>query len=124
MCQRNRIWHKLWCFVACITKHHTLVTSSCIQIVLILTIFCLKRLINTHCDISRLLVKNCHNRTAVCAKAIFSIGITNLSDSISCYLLDINICICGDLTHNHNKTSCSTCFACNTAHRILLEHCV
>ena len=120
------IRHILLSLVGSITKLKSLVTGTDgIQLILVhVILFLLKRLVNTHSDICGLFVKSCDNCTGICIKTIISIVISDLADRITNDLLDINICLCCDLTHNKYKTCSSSCLACNTAHWVLCHHSV
>ena len=61
------------------------------------------------------------NCTAITVKAILCSVISDLSHSLTNYILKINVRLCRDLTHNNHKPCCTYRFACNTAHRILLK---
>ena len=126
MCQSNWIWHIFFSFICCKTEHHTLVTGTDSRNFLFrhCMFFGFKGFINTHSNICRLLVKRYHYCTCICIETIFTSCITNFSDCISDDILDIDLCIRCDLTHNHNKTCCCTCFASYTAHWILFQHCI
>ena len=122
----DRIWHILLSFIGSITKLKSLVTGTDgIQLILIhAVLFLLKSLVNTHSDICGLFIKSCNNSTCISIKTIISIVISDLTDSITNDLLDINISLSCDLTHNKYKTCSSSSLTCNTAHRILLHHSV
>ena len=120
------IWHILLSLIGSITKLKTLVTGTDgIQLVFIhIVLFLLKSLVNTHSDICGLFVKSCDNCAGICVKTIICIVISDLADRITNDLLDINICLCCDLTHNKYKTCCSSSLTCNTAHWVLCHHSV
>ena len=120
------IWHILLSLIGSITELKSLVTGTDgIQFVLVhIVLFLLKSFVNTHSDICGLFVKSCDNCTGICIKTIISIVISDLTDRITNNLLDINISLGCNLTHNKYKTCCSSSLACNTAHRILLHHSV
>ena len=40
----------------------------------------------------------------ICVKTVFSSGVADLTNGIANDLLNIYICLCGDLTHDHNQT--------------------
>ena len=126
MCHVDGIWHILLSLIGSITELKTLVTGTDgIQLVLVhIIFFLLKSLVNTHSDICGLFVKSCDHCTGICIKTILCIVISDLADSITNDLLDINVSLCCDLTHNKYKTRSSSSLACNTAHRILLHHSV
>jgi len=119
----NSIRHILLCFIGCISELDTLIPCTN-GIDLILAHFCFQSLVNAKGNISRLLVNGSDNRAGICVKSILAAGISDLSYSISYDLLNINISVCCDLSHNKNKTCCSCCFAGNTAHWILLDQSV
>ena len=56
VCKCDRIRHILFCLVCCISKHHSLISGTCIKIILKSSFFCFKSLINAHCNICRLLI--------------------------------------------------------------------
>ena len=126
LCQCDRIRHIFVSLVCRITEHHTLVpgTDGFDLLVAHLILFCLKRFIYAHCDIGRLLVDRCDDTTRVCIETIFSSRIADLTDCITDDLLNIDISLCRNLTHNEYKTGRGRCLAGNTAHRILLKQCI
>ena len=122
VCQINRIWHIFIRFVGRITKHHTLIAGTdCLQLLVgHLVLFCLQRFINSHRDIRGLLIQ-CHDHAAgITVKTVFRTVITDLTNGIADYLLDIHIAFRCDLAHNHNQTGCRRRLTSHTAHRILL----
>ena len=126
MCQCDRIRHVFFGFVCCKTEHHTLVTcTDCLNLIIgHLVFFCFQCFVYAHSDIAGLLIDCCDHTAGISIKAIFSSGVSDLTDRISYDFLDINVCFCGDLTHNQYQTGCCCCLACYTAHRILLKQCV
>ena len=50
--QRDRIRHIFLRLIGCIAKHHSLISGSGIKVVCQITLLCLQRLIDTHCNIS------------------------------------------------------------------------
>ena len=119
--QRDGIRHQLRSFVGCVTKHHTLVSSTnCFQLAVIhQMLFSFQGLVNTHSNVCGLLIDCGDHCTVVSIKAIFSSGISNLADGVTDDLLDIYISLGGDLTHNKYQTGGCACLACNTAHGVL-----
>ena len=123
MSQRNWIWHIFFCFITCKTEHHTLVTSTdCIDFFIRHGVFfCFQRFINTHRNISRLLINCCDNTAGICIKTIFCSCISDFTNRFSYDFRNIYISFCCNFTHNHNNTCCCACFACNTAHWVLFH---
>ena len=89
-----------------------------------LILFCLKRFVYAHCDVGRLLINRRDDTTRVCIETIFSSRVADLTDRITDDLLNIDISLCRNLTHNKYKTGRGRCLTCNTAHRILLKQCI
>ena len=116
------IRHKLRRFVGGIAEHHSLVAGADrVQLVLCHRVLPrLQRLIDAHGNIRRLLVDRDDHAAGITVKAIFCPVITNLSDGLSHYLLNIHISMSSNLTHNHNKSGGTASLAGNSAHRILL----
>ena len=123
LCQCDRIRHILLGLICRITKHHTLISGAdrLDLLVIHLVLFCFQRLINTHCDIGRLLVNRCNDCAGICIKPIFSSCVANLTDRIADDLLNVHICFRRDLAHNQYQTGRRCCLAGYTAHRILLH---
>ena len=123
VCQTDRIWHIFFCFVCCITKHHTLIacTDSFQLLVRHFIFLSFKCLVNTHSDICRLLIQCYHNCAGICIEADLTAVITDLIYSFTYDLLYIQMCLCCDLTCYQYKTCTAACFTCHTAHRILLH---
>ena len=117
------IRHIFLSFIGSISELDTLIPCTN-GIDLILAHFCFQSLVNAKGNICRLLVNSSDNCAGICVKSIFAAGISNLSYSISYDLLNINISVCCDLSHNKNKACCSRCFAGNTTHWILLDQSV
>ena len=93
MCQIERNWHVIVRLITSITEHHTLVTSP---LVLIITI------VNTTVYIITLLMNSRKNTTAITIKLIFSLGITNVINGLTCYGLQINIFFRAYFAHDDN----------------------
>ena len=123
MCKCDRIWHQFRCLIRCVTKHHSLISSSdCLDLFIgHLIFFCLQCLVNPHRNITGLLINGSNHSTGIGVKSEFSSGITDLSYGISYNLLNIHICIGCNLTHDKYKSCCCTCLTCHTAHRILFH---
>ena len=82
MCQIERNRHVIVRLITSVTEHHTLVTSP---LVLIITI------VNATVYIITLLMNSRKNTTAITIKLIFSLGITDVINGLTCYGLQINI---------------------------------
>ena len=126
MCKCDRVWHIFRCLIRSITKHHSLISGSD-RIDLFFghcMFFCFQRFINTHSNIRRLLIDCCDHTASLCIESEFSSCISDFFDRVTYDLLDINVCIRCDLTHNKYHTCCSCCLACDTAHRILCHQCI
>ena len=123
VCQCDRIRHKFFGLVACISKHHSLVACSDGIDLLVrhIAFFCFQRLVNAHRNIRRLFVQCNDNRTGVCVKSVFCTVVTNLTNRITDDLLKIYMCFGGNLSQNHHISGCGAGFARNTAHRVLLK---
>ena len=121
--QSDRVRHVLLGLIRCITEHHTLIScTNCIEGIVIHCIFlCLKCLVNAESDIGRLLVKCNHNATGIAVKTILCTVISDLTNRLTNNFLNIDICICGNLSHYHNKTGRTASLTCYTAHRVLLH---
>ena len=123
MCHVDCIWHIFFCFVWCVTKLDTLVSGSD-SVDLLFTHLSFQCFIYTKSDICRLFIQSCDNCTCICVESIFTTVISNLTNSISYDLLNIDICSCCDFPHYQYKTCCCSCFACNTSHWILFHDCI
>jgi hypothetical protein len=124
MSKRDRIRHKLGSLVRCITEHHSLITCTCIKIILKLAISCFERLINTHGNISRLLIYSSENSTGISIKTVLGTVIADLLNSISYHLLYIHIGIGGYLTCYNYEACAGHRLAGYTAHGVLFHACI
>ena len=122
MSKGNRKRHKFCRFVTSITEHHTLITGTVKVILVILIILKFIGLINAHSNIGRLMVESGKYGTGIAVKTFLCIVITDVNYSLTNDRCNINICFSCNLTHNKNLTCCTSGFAGNTAHRILLKH--
>ena len=123
MCHVDRIWHIFFCFVRSITELDTLISCSD-RIDLVFSHFRFQCFIYTKGNICGLFVQSCDHCTGICIKSEFTTIISDLTNSISYDLLDINVCCCCNFTHYKYKTCCCSCFACNTSHRVLFHNCI
>ena len=82
MCQIECNRHVIVGFIACVTEHHTLISSPLIVIVTI---------IYTTIDIVTLLMNGGENTTTVTIKLVFSLCVTNIIDCLTGDCLKINI---------------------------------
>ena len=126
MRHRDRVRHIFLRLVGSISEHHSLISGSDrFDIVLgHFIFFCLQRFIDSERNIRRLLVNGSHDAAGVRIKSVFSSCVTDLAHRIAHDLLNIHICLCRDLSHDHDDSCRHTRLACNTAHRILLHQCV
>ena len=119
--QSDGIGHVLFGFVGGVTKHHTLIacTDGIDLIVGHFVFFGFQSFVYAKSDVRGLLIDRGDHAAGVCVKTIFSTGITDLTNGITYDFLNVNICICGDLTHNHDKACSGAGLTCHTAHGIL-----
>ena len=123
MSKRNRIRHKLRCFIGCITEHHTLITcADCFQFCIGHFIFlCFQCFVNAHGNVRRLLIYGYQYCTGISVKSICGFVIPDLFYGVTNHFLYIYISACGNLAcYQHKSCTCSS-FAGHTAHRILLH---
>ena len=126
----DRVRHELRCLVRSIAEHHTLVTcADRVDLFLRhLILSCFKSLVDAHGDVCGLLVHGNDDCACICVKSHSRVCVADLTDRVAGDRLEIDICICSNLTHDKNKTCCHCCLAGNAAHRILrkagVKHCV
>ena len=106
----NGSWHKLWCFRAGKTKHHSLVACTLLALVFIQTCS-----LNTLIDVGRLGVNHVHNGHGIAVQAKIRVGISDFPCNIAGSLLYINKGVCGNLSTNQNKGGRSKGFTCYVA---------
>ena len=89
---------------------------------IVLAFLSLKCLIDTHCNIWRLLIQR--NKYAACIgiKSILCSGIAYLPYRIAYDFRNIHIALRRDFTHNMHLACGNKCFACYTTHRILFKY--
>ena len=126
MGQGDRIGHIFLCLIAGKAEHHTLVSGTDgIQLILghgLLSGF--QGFVYAHGNIRGLLVDGDHNAAGIAVEAVFSPVIADLADRLADDLLDVHICVGGDLTHDHHKACGGAGLTCHTAHGVLLHQCV
>ena len=122
MSKADRKRHKLLCFVASVTEHHTLVTCTVQVILIFIIVFKFKWLINTHCNIGRLMVKCKQNSASITVKTFLIVIISNIANCFSYDRRNINLCFSCNFTHYKNLAGCTCCFTGNTALWVLLKH--
>ena len=93
----NRHRHQGRRFIAGITEHQALITSSLAKIIV-------KGLVDALGNIRRLLVVGHQNGAALVVDAVFGVGIADLLQYISRHLDVINACVGGDLPSQHDET--------------------
>ena len=123
MCQGNRIRHVLLGLIGCETEHHTLVTcTDGIQCVIVHgVLFFLQCGIHTQCNILGLLIQRYDHAAGIAVKSIFRAVITNFTYGLAHDLLNVNIRVGGNLTHDHNQAGGGAGLTCNTAHRVFFH---
>ena len=121
MCERNCQRHQFLCFLARITEHHTLVTSTGF---LMFAAPAFIGIVDTHCDIRRLLVHCLQNRAGVAIEAKFCTVIADVYDDIPSNLRNVHFCSGRDFAHAEHHTSCNNGFAGNSCFAILFEDCI
>ena len=119
--KRNGKRHQLGSLVASVTKHQALVAGTDVELVA-LTVLGFKRLINTHCNVGRLLVQRDNNRTAIAVKTVFCAVVTDFANGVAYDSLHVNVSASGNLTHYANKTGGAKGFASYARHRVLTQH--
>ena len=124
MCKRNGIRHQLGSLIDRISEHHSLIARSDSFKLLIghLVLSCFKRLIDTHCNVGRLLIQCNKHSAGIAVEALFGRVISDINDGLSCDSLDIHIGLGCDLACDEDKSRTCCGLACNTAHGILFDH--
>ena len=77
------------------------------------------RVIDSLRNIRRLLIDRRQHRACLCVKTVLASGVSDLPDGITNDLRDIDVSLCGDLTHDQNHSGGRAGLAGYTAHRIL-----
>ena len=121
--ERDRKGHKLLGLVAGVAEHKSLVASADIKLVSV-ALLSLKRLINAHRDVGRLLVNRAEHAAAIAVKAVLCSGVADLANGVSYDLLEINDSLGRDLAHNGYKSCRTEGLARNARHRVLLKQSV
>ena len=109
-CQRSR--HQLFCFIASISKHDTLISGSTNVIT------------GTQCNIRRLLVDHHHNCNCISTKPKLRVYITNTTNRISCDFIIINNCFSSDFTRDYQESFTRETFTSNTTIWVLRQTCI
>ena len=121
--ERDRQRHKLLGLVASVSEHKSLIACTDIELVSV-ALLRLKRLVNAHRDVGRLLVNRAEHAAAIAVKAVLCSGVADLADCVSYDLLKINDSLGRDLTHNCYKSCRAEGLARNARHRVLLKQSV
>ena len=123
MCKENRVRHKFRCLIRRIAEHHSLIASADrLDLGIIhLGLSRLKRLVNAHRNVGRLLVQRNHHGAGIAVKADLGTVVADLGHCLSYNTGNVEVCLCRNLTRYQYK-ACAACrLAGNTAHRILLH---
>ena len=115
------VWHVLLSLICSISKHHSLISGSGVEVVCKVALFCL---VNSHGDISRLLVDWNHYCTWVSVESLLSVIISDLKCCFSDDCRNIKLCLCGNLSCYKDEACTACCLTCDTAHRVLLYACI
>ena len=118
--------HVLRCLIAGIPEHHPLVAGTDLLQLIIghLVLFDFQRLVDAHRDVRGLLINRSDDSAGVCVKSILASCVTDLTNGITDNLLDIDISLRRDFTHDKHNTCRAGGLAGNTAHRVLFHQCV
>ena len=107
--------HKFRCFIACKTKHHTLITGTLLTFKFVQA-FANNSLIN----IRRLRMNSIQYSHRITIQPKISICIANVACNIACNFLNINISRCCNFSSNKHKSCRSKSFTSNMTFRIIL----
>ena len=88
--------HQVLCFICSVTKHHSLIASSLILVILT---------IHTTIDVIALLVNGCQDTAGVPIKLILCLRIADLLDGVTSYCLQVDIHFTMYLTHDDHLSS-------------------
>ena len=119
MSQADGIRHQFGSLIGCITEHHTLVAGTGIKIVLQDSFFRFQCLIDTHGNVSGLLIKSNQNCACVSVKTVLRLGVADLLNGIPNNALNVNISVGGKLSGHKNESGAGCGLAGHTAHGIL-----
>ena len=126
MCKIDRVRHIAVGLVGSITEHHSLIScSDRLELLFCHLVFSgFKRSVNTHGDVSRLLIKSYKDCACVIVKFHRRIRVADFADRVSRDLFVINFRFCCDLSADQYKSCAGSCLTRHSAHGILLHACV
>ena len=100
--ERDGQRHLLGGFVAGVAEHHALVAGAGLGGGIGGALLDLDRIVDTECDVGRLLIDGGEHRAGLGVKTEFRAGVADLPDNLAGDMGDIDIAAGGDLPHQHD----------------------
>src|SRR5881397_2640455 len=117
MCERNRRRHQLWRFVACKTKHQSLIACP-----LFGRAFPVRSdAVDSLFDVTRLLAHFANYPAGIGVKNTIAVNITDVANASANALLKIKLCVTRNFAGQHYEVSLGEGFASHATQRVLFE---